>query len=789
MYASRISQTLLILVLVLSSSVLLASQYLCDFSSDKDGTELAGAERLRRFHPVPPVPDVKISMPDPAYRTYEGKPAGFGYFGGLRKLPGGTLVAWFDERPADHSHYGASGSRGVARVSSDGGKTWGPPDAISGTCVLPDGTMWGSTVHQDGRWVILTYIDRASKRGAPIPIPFPGPFPARPHIVLSNGDVIYEPIDQAGAQGREVYFRKGMSGPLPGPKGGSVRSIVLTDLNVSKWDEVSLINVGYLGDEFSVTETRNPGEIVILARNQSLSNFYYQSVSTDYGRTWSKGEPSSVWFSTQPSKPFVMTLSDGTLLALNGERANGRIIATPSLDDGKSWDLSRRLVVCDSPTEFFRDADFSYPDAVEVAPGRVLVRYYAASVRDVMTQWGDWGNFLDTTCISHPFRGARIALSHAPIGADPIGFWSFDDDQASVANDSVNSNYGRVHGALRVPGRFDKALRLRGPDARDYVEIVDSPSMRVGNHFAFEICFRADDTSRQQALVSKRPFYYLGIRDGRLVFEIGDPSRRRSPLFYAVSGATALESGRWYHAAVATGVHWDGYRKMHLFLDGKPEVDVRGWERTYPPSLSHVPGNAAARTYAEVASIIDERPESGSRFWNLPRRNESSDNLLLGCDCLDKPADFLQGEIDEFVLYNSYLYPPDVEALAARACAPAASVTSPVIRKDAKDKWTRFWARFDAPPQTSVAFSVLDPEGNTLLADVRPDADLAALNAPALRLRAELRTQDPHVSPVLWQWAIAPEEPQLIDHKPTEAPQPSTGLPPAQPATGGGVVW
>lgn len=745
----------------LERSGVCAQEYVGDFSSEGDGAEMSDVERIRRFHPVPGEPDVKISMPDPGYREYNGEPAGFGYFGKLMKLADGTLVANFGERPENRSHHGAAGGRGVTRVSTDGGKTWGPPDASAGSCPMPDGSTWGTTYRDGSRWVIARFATPASKREL-LAVPFDGPFPAAPKLALSNGDVIFETRDRPGVGGREAYFRKDNLGPGVGPKGGTVRSIVISDFKLSKWEEVPLPELGYLRDEFSITETKTPGELVMLARNQSLSNFYYESISHDYGRTWEDGWPSGVWFSSYPSRPFVMTLEDGTLLALCGERANGRMMATPSFDNGRTWDLGRRIVICDSPTEFFRAGDFSYPDGVEVAPGRVLVRYYTSSVREIMTQWGVWGNFLDTTYVSNPFRGVRLALDDAQGDSAPIARWSFEDRQDTVANDDVASNYGRVYGGKRVIGRFGKGLQLAGDDSREFVEVVDSPAMRVGSAFAIELFFNAKDTSRQQALVSKRPFYYLGIRDGLLVFEIGDPSRRRSRLFYAVTGKTKLEAGRWYHAAAVTGVHWDGYRKMHLFLDGEPEVDVRGWERTYPPSISHVPHEAQARTTAETAAIIDMRPESGPMFWNTPRMNETCDNLLIGADCIDSPADFFGGVVDEVVIHGKYLYPCDVKALAGRRYRDAGQVLSPVILGKAGEKWTRFWAAADAPEGTAIEFSVVDAHGETLVTNAKSGADLSTLHADAIRLKAELSTSDPLKTPVLWQWAIAANEPEII---------------------------
>ena len=78
----------------------------------------------------------------------------------------------------------------------------------------------------------------------------------------------------------------------------------------------------------------------------------------------------SLWHSPVPSQPYLITLTDGTLVAVNGQRQNCRIVATASFDDGATWDVAHQQVVLDD--QRFLGADFAYPQLTEVAGGRLL---------------------------------------------------------------------------------------------------------------------------------------------------------------------------------------------------------------------------------------------------------------------------------------------------------------------------------------------------------------------------------------------------------------------------------
>ncbi|MDD4160779.1 MAG: hypothetical protein PHO18_07525, partial [Synergistaceae bacterium] len=57
--------------------------------------------------------------------------------------------------------------------------------------------------------------------------------------------------------------------------------------------------------------------------------------------------------------------------------------------------------------------------------------------------------------------------------AELVGYWSFDENQGTVAKTSAVSGYdGEIHGAKWVPGKVGSALEFNGES--DYVEIKDT---------------------------------------------------------------------------------------------------------------------------------------------------------------------------------------------------------------------------------------------------------------------------------------------------------------------------
>ena len=62
--------------------------YRCDFRG-ADNLSLSGVEMVRDYAPIPAKPDLRVSWEKPDYYLHDGKPAGYGHFGQLARLPSG----------------------------------------------------------------------------------------------------------------------------------------------------------------------------------------------------------------------------------------------------------------------------------------------------------------------------------------------------------------------------------------------------------------------------------------------------------------------------------------------------------------------------------------------------------------------------------------------------------------------------------------------------------------------------------------------------------------------------
>lgn len=125
--------------------------------------------------------------------------------------------------------------------------------------------------------------------------------------------------------------------------------------------------------EVSVAE-RKDGSLWMLARTDKG---FYQSVSTDKGRTWSAAEP--VQIGQSASSPFVRRLKSGNLLLVRDgggkaiDDAEGRgLVAFISTDDGKSWSDA---LVLDTQAAL-------NPEGFEAEDGTIYVSYTIGSGKD-----------------------------------------------------------------------------------------------------------------------------------------------------------------------------------------------------------------------------------------------------------------------------------------------------------------------------------------------------------------------------------------------------------------------
>ena len=111
------------------------------------------------------------------------------------------------------------------------------------------------------------------------------------------------------------------------------------------------------------------GKILVHIRVQRNCFTTYQSVSTDFGKTFSKPEPLLSLYGGAPAH--LLRLSDGRIISVYGYReAPYGIRYMISDDEGEHWKTD--LVLDDSA----ETADLGYPASVELSDGRILTVYY-----------------------------------------------------------------------------------------------------------------------------------------------------------------------------------------------------------------------------------------------------------------------------------------------------------------------------------------------------------------------------------------------------------------------------
>ncbi len=721
------------LVLFVGSSVM--AEYEHNFET-ADGLAVEGVELVREFPPVPFKPGVRISWNAPDYYVVDGKPSGYGHFGALERLPNGHLMALYQEQSTGSHGPDDPTRRDVCRVSTDGGYTWSESREVGkdamlhlGVCALKDGTIWAApVVSREGQ----RYIPRSTDEGTTWEATIPAPSFFRSTIQMSNGEILgcASATDENGRRCRAVW---------------------ITDPQGSKWERVLLgEQSGYQTDEWWITETGTPGLIYALMRDQSQGNYYSQAWSPDYGRTWQGYSTSRVWHSPRPSRPSVHTLPDGTLVAVHAERGHGRMIAVPSFDNGKTWSRDASIIVLDG-RDGWLVGSHGYGDAALTDEGLMMVSWYAGASGEKDPESGGrgfYGSHIDPRYFKRPCKNLRLATVGDPEDPRLIGRWSFDRQVPTVAYDSVNGNYGRAYRVGRTAGNIGGGLLFNGTDSK--VEIPDTPEMRVPNFFSIECFFRAQDVQRPQALISKRPYYYLGIAEGKLNFQVGNPADE-SMSTKRLDSETMLEAGRWYHAASVLGISYNGYKYAWLYLDGEEVAII---------DLSHSDFGNYTFKGAKGAYYVDMRPDGGPMYYGYWHSQgyhvHPSTNLHLGMDN-STFEDVFAGELDEVSLYGRRLFPDEVAALAKRNYPMHKSglVMSPVITRPPDGNWGQFRADSEQPEGTVIKFVILDATGKQLLKTVSDGDTLADITADQIRLAARLTTNDPARSPVLKRWAVS----------------------------------
>ena len=652
----------------------------------------AGVALLRQSPRIPLEPDVRIDS------------SGVALFPTVIALQNGDLLCAFHE--PQHAVDKERG-RDMVCYSTDGGQTWSEEilaidvpdndDRDPILCQTPDGRVWlgaagGYTVYSD---------DNGRTWSEPIR---GGTYPVG---AMANGEFLWT----RGGRG---------TGVLEGIEDGQ--------LKFQEWPQPDLRRNS--SDEWYMAITDVPGRLVAIMREQNMGEYYYTSISTDYGRTFKPGYPSTIWHTPNQSRGLLMKMDDGTIVCTYGERQNNRVMAVASFDHGETWDTGHKLVICDNYD--LTHGDFSYPQACQVDENRLLAVCYANGKV--------YGNFLDARFFEDVYGGVRLEDTAPPLNENRVAHWSFDEEDGPIANEPTRYSYGKIYGAKRVTGRLGRALRFDGQD--DYVMMIDTNTLRVPRYYTLEAWINTDDASREQTILDKGSPYYLSLEDGKLIFRTGT---------ITFTGQQTLQSNQWYHVAVVVWPQRE-YSRVSFYVNGQPDGEVHSIS-----SNTHV-------DYLQALLRSDMRLDVGPQYQEYYRPNDQRlDALAIGISkdfashpfagLIDEVAIY-QGPRADYMNYSLSRTEEQIRQRMERRYEPAGRVVSAEITKPAGTKWGTFEAEIARPAGTSIKFSVTDAEGQSLLNSIQPGQDLSALTAEALHLVAELSTEEPGQTPVLYSWSI-----------------------------------
>jgi len=692
-----------------------------------EADETEGVAQLREFPRIVTRPDVRINRLDPSeYKdSNTGRSIGYGWFPKIIRLQNGELLCLFHEGN-EHSIKDLE-CRTVLSRSNNGGRTWGEAEIVrqmkdwgvtfGAIAQSEDGAVWLDIarlkVAGDGKgqwiWSILrstdnghTWEEVSDKYGM------------APMVAMSNGELLWR---NWGTPERSWYSWH-MTYTTTGLKDGKL-----------EWSAPRYHPELGATDEWMVTETKNPGELVAMMRMQWDGDFYGTAKSRDYGKTWTDWRSSNVHQGVVPCRPMVHTMPDGRLIFAHGQRWIGRTFAVVSKDSGETWDIKHRQTILHSPRDYHISWDSHYTDIAQAEGDMWIGVDYIASPKSQDLR-GLYGTFIDARYFDDVFHGVTLAETGSPVTEETAGWWRFDETNGDFARDSVSSNYGEIHGATRVPGRVGGALGFDGKD--DYVMIYDDATLWVPNWFSVEAWINTTDAAKEQTILSKAPGYTLVLREGKPGLEIG-PYRMTADM------KTPLAANRWHHIMVVYGLR-PNYPKATFLVDGEEISFMK-------------PDYGAVTSYEEAIRLTDKRIADGPMFQSYGGKIKDTECLVIGMDN-DLAGRPFHGAIDEVVIHAADLTEKIARNPAPRGYPERGRVTSRAIARPKGAEWTTFKAKTTTPKGTKVSFSILDAQGKTLMEDVKPGADLGAITAASIRLRAALETNDAGQTPALLEWSL-----------------------------------
>lgn len=388
-------------------------------------------------------------------RTWQGIP------GIERTAKGRTFICWY----SGGTHEPSPTNTVYLAHSDDNGKTFSTPTAIAGPldgARAFDPTLW---IDPSGKlWYIFNrgnkdaarhgvYARTCEKPDAKLLQWSPefrigfdeAPFAFRMNkpTVLSTGEWIL-PVTHSSEPSHEWF---GSSKEVEGAG-------ISTDRGKT-WTLHGSVQAPAWTLENMIVELRD-GRLWMLTRTGG--KVLWQSHSSDHGRTWSVGTPSSI--ASPGSRFFIRRLASGNLLLINHYQFTGRshMTAQISTDDGKSWNEGLLL---DERT------GVSYPDAVQAKDGTIYAiydrdRYGAGEIlmaafreKDVIARRNVSGKVRLKQIVQHldPLGQAAASVPLLPPGWDP-----------KAAADRVMQGLARVT-APEVKGAHDSEFTIAGDRA------------------------------------------------------------------------------------------------------------------------------------------------------------------------------------------------------------------------------------------------------------------------------------------------------------------------------------
>jgi hypothetical protein len=323
-----------------------------------------------------------------------------------RTQQGELIVAFSGDR---EEHVCPFGKTQLVR-SSDGGKTWSPPQTITktplddrdaGLLVTRQGTLvvswftsivfeelpslkprlegaWRDTVSKisaEDRRLWLGHWTRRSTDGGRTWDKPADSIVSAPHgpIELKDGRLLYLGLTQ-------------QQGTLKGSPVPDERLMAAADSkdDGKTWSVIGHVPVpkGVPVDDFCelhVVEAAGGSLVAMIRREKPPSaGFLWQTESPDGGKTWTEPHATPLW----GYPPHLTRLRDGRVLATYGHRRKpyGQR-ACLSRDGGKTWDYAHEIVIRDDAP----NGDLGYPSSVQLDDEMVFTTYYQIDKRGEKT--------------------------------------------------------------------------------------------------------------------------------------------------------------------------------------------------------------------------------------------------------------------------------------------------------------------------------------------------------------------------------------------------------------------